>query len=134
MSSQLRFVKCVRFLERNCIVKWVIFFFSFCWLWDFLLEDLKIKKNSHDVHWSVWANIKALHACNNIFKKRIRSMRFWIIYILVQISFWGTALGRFSKCFFNFLSPAKHGDRHFRSAYPPLPHHKKASYGPVICS
>ena len=31
-SSELRFVK------------WVIFFASFCWLWNFLLENLKIKK------------------------------------------------------------------------------------------
>ena len=28
-----------------------------------------------------------LYARNNIFKKRITSMRFWIIYILVQVSF-----------------------------------------------
>ena len=29
-------------------------------------------------------------------------MTFWIIYILVQISILGTALGRFSQFFFNF--------------------------------
>ena len=34
----------MRFFERNCIVKWVIFFASFCWLWDFLLENLILKK------------------------------------------------------------------------------------------
>ena len=28
--------------ERNCIVKWVIFFASFCWLWDFVLENPKL--------------------------------------------------------------------------------------------
>ena len=43
-SSELRFVKWVKFFVRNCIVKWVIFFASFCWLWDFLLENLKIKE------------------------------------------------------------------------------------------
>ena len=32
---QVRFVKWVRFFERNCIVKGVIFFYSFCWLSDF---------------------------------------------------------------------------------------------------
>ena len=32
-----------RFFERNWIVKSVIFFASFCWLWDFLLENLKLK-------------------------------------------------------------------------------------------
>ena len=44
MSSGLRFIKWVRFFEQNCIVKWVIFFSSFCWLWDFLLKNLKLKK------------------------------------------------------------------------------------------
>ena len=43
ISSELKFVKWLRFLQRNCIVKWVIFFASFCWLWDFLLENLKLK-------------------------------------------------------------------------------------------
>ena len=36
MLSELRFVKWVRFFERNCIVKWEIFFASFCWPWDFV--------------------------------------------------------------------------------------------------
>ena len=51
--------------------------------------------------WKIWKlkNIKALYACNNIFKNRILNMRFWFIYILVQISVLGTALGRFSQCF-----------------------------------
>ena len=44
MSSGLRFIKWVRFFEQNCIVKWVIFFSSFRWLWDFLLKNLKLKK------------------------------------------------------------------------------------------
>ena len=30
-----------------------------------------------------------LYAQNNIFKKRISNMKFWIIYILVQVSFFG---------------------------------------------
>ena len=47
----------------------VIFFASFCWLWDFLLENLKVKKNSDDVHWNVWTIIKKLYVRNNIFKK-----------------------------------------------------------------
>ena len=33
-----------------------------------------------------------LYARKNIFKKRITNMRFWIIYILVQISFFGGLL------------------------------------------
>ena len=39
--------------ERNCIVKRAIFFASFCWLSDFLLENLKLKKTV-DVHWNFW--------------------------------------------------------------------------------
>ena len=39
--SELRFVKRMRFFERNCIVKWVIFFAGYCWLWNFQLENLK---------------------------------------------------------------------------------------------
>ena len=31
-----------RFFERNFIVKWVISFASFCWLWDFLPKSLKL--------------------------------------------------------------------------------------------
>ena len=33
--------------------KWMIFFASFCCLWDFLLENLKSRKTSDDVHWTV---------------------------------------------------------------------------------
>ena len=44
MLSDLRFVKRVRFFEQNCIVKWVIFFDSFSWVCDFLLENLELKK------------------------------------------------------------------------------------------
>ena len=34
LLNEMRFVKWVRFFEQNCIVKWVIFIASFCWLWD----------------------------------------------------------------------------------------------------
>ena len=97
---------------------------------DFLLENLNIKKNSDDVQWNVWTNIKTLYARNNIFKKRIPNMIFWIIYIFVQMSFVGTALGRFSQCFFfNFLSPTIVADIFIHSQPPPSSHHEKASYG-----
>ena len=56
--SELRFVKWVRFFERNCIVNWVIFFASFvgfeglCWkIWN--------EKNSDD-HMNIWTNIKVV--------------------------------------------------------------------------
>ena len=44
VSSELRFLRWVRFFERNCVVKRVIFLASFCWLWGFLLENQKNKK------------------------------------------------------------------------------------------
>ena len=44
LSSELRFVNWVTLSERNCIVKCVTFFANFCWLWNFLLENLKLKK------------------------------------------------------------------------------------------
>ena len=95
MSNELNFIKWVRFFERNCIVKWMILIASFCWLWDFLLEKMKLKWNSDDVRWNVWTNIKKLYPQNIIFKTRIPNMAFSIIYILVQISLLGTALGHF---------------------------------------
>ena len=44
LSIELRFVKWVRFFEQICIVNWVIFFASFCWLWDYWLENLTAPK------------------------------------------------------------------------------------------
>ena len=52
-----------------------------------------------------WVSLKKLfsltiYARNNIFRKRIPNMRFWMTYILIQISFFGgTGLGCFSQCF-----------------------------------
>ena len=40
--NELRFVKWVKIFQRNFIKKWVTFFASFCWLWDFLPENLKL--------------------------------------------------------------------------------------------
>ena len=62
-------------------------------------------------------------------------MRFWIIYILVQIIF-GLLEGVLVTVFFfffNFLTSARHGGGHFYSVplSPPPPRHKKVSYGPV---
>ena len=76
MLSNLRFVKWVRFLEQNCIVKWVTLSASFCWLWHFGFAN----------------------------------MMFFIIWLPVQISFFGTVLGHFSHFsvilrFFVFAQP-----------------------------
>ena len=46
ISSEFRFIKWVSFFKQNWIVKWVIFFANFCWLCDFLLKNLKSKKNT----------------------------------------------------------------------------------------
>ena len=52
----------------------------------------EIKKNSDDVHWIVWKNIKQLYTWKNVFKKIIPNNRVWIIYKLAQISFFGGLL------------------------------------------
>ena len=78
ISSELRFVKSVRFFERSYIVKWVIFFASFCWLWDFLLENQKLTKNSGNVHWNVWTNIKScIPETKIIFPKKKKEFQIW---------------------------------------------------------
>ena len=65
------------------------------WLWDFLLEDLK--KNSDDVHWHVWTNIKKLYIRINIFKKKNSKDEILNhLYFGPNFVFWGTALGCFS--------------------------------------
>ena len=42
MFSELWFVKRI-FFDGNLILKWMIFFASFCWLSDFLLKNLKLR-------------------------------------------------------------------------------------------
>ena len=119
LFSMLRFVKCVRFSQRNCIVKWVIFFASCCWFWNFLLEKNMMSTGTCGRIW------KKLYDQNNTFKTRIPNMRFWIIYILVQILFWGgTVLGRFSQFFFLiFVFSQPYWLALFpRPPVPPLPH------------
>ena len=46
-------------------------FRSLCLLWNFLLQNLKLKKkkNSADVHWNVWKSIKILYVQNYVFEK-----------------------------------------------------------------
>ena len=101
MPSKLGFITWVKLFEQNCIVKWVTFFASFCCLWDFMLRNLKLKKTPDVVHRNGWMDIKKLYARNNIFKKRIQNIRLWIVYILVQISFFGGVLwGVLASVFF----------------------------------
>ena len=82
-SSELRFVKWVRFFEENyCKMSNLFRYFLLALRLSARKSD--IKKNS-DVHQSIWTNIKKLYARNNILKKRLPNTRFWIINILVQI-------------------------------------------------
>ena len=68
--------------------------------WWFLLafrlfaRKFGVKKNSDDVHWNVWTNVKKLYTRNNIFKKRIQNI-FWSIF-----RFLGTALGVLANAFY----------------------------------
>ena len=62
-------------------------------------------------------------------------MRFWIIYILFQISFLGMFLGVLASAFFNFSQLDNHGGRQFLHSSPPHPHHhhpKITSYDPGL--
>ena len=72
------------------------------------------KKNSDDIHWNVWTNIKTLYAQKKYFQERIPHLRFLNhLYFGSNVVFWGTALGR-------FLSSANHCGRHFCSAPPTI--------------
>ena len=69
-----------------------------------------------------------LYARNNIFrkKKKITDMRFWIIYILVQVSFLWDCFRAFFKIFCRWSNMVP-----IIFTQPPSSfHNKKASYGP----
>ena len=137
MSSKLRFIRWVRFFKRNCIIKWVIFFGCFCWLWDFLLKNLKLRKKLWYVHWHVWTNIKKLYTRKNIWKKNKQHKIMKISDLDPDFGwdfvFWVTALGRFSQCFF-FFSIFRRRSAMAAKIFiqpAPSPYHEKASSGPV---
>ena len=97
--------------------KRIISFASFCCLWDFLLEIWNQEKTPM---MSTAPYEKKLYIQNNIFKKRIPDMRCWIIYNLVQISFFGRLLkGVLASVFFLFSPSANHGGQHFYPVPPP---------------
>ena len=74
-----KWIEVRKIVEGNCIVKCVIFFASFCWLWDSLLENLKLRNNCGDANWNVWTNIKTRHVRSNIFKKKKRNSTYEIL-------------------------------------------------------
>ena len=95
----------MRFFERSYIVKWVIFFASFCCLWDFLLENQKLTKNSGNVHWNVWTNIKSrIPETKIIFpKKKKKNSKYEILkhlYFGPNFFFRGLRQGILVKFFF----------------------------------
>ena len=119
MSSKLRFVKWVRFFERNCKDKW-FFWLAFVYSEIFSWKIWNSKK-SDDVQCNMWTNINLLNKSpvtflcflkmirilvilffvkwyvrNNILPFKItQNIRFVVIYILVQNSF-------FRDCFWPF--------------------------------
>ena len=90
----------------------------FDWLLRLRARKSEIKKNSDDVQRNVGMNIKSCMP-EIIFskkKKRFLNMRFSIIYILVQHSFFGDCFKAFLSVFyFNFSTSIIHGGRHFHS-------------------
>ena len=97
--SDSRLIKSVRFFEQIYILKWVIFFASFCWLWDSLLENLKLKEKLQ-----IWD---------------FESFIFWPKFRL-----FGAVLRHFSECNFQIF----HLHRTMvADIFTHLSHHKKAS-------
>ena len=114
MPRELWLVKWLRFFDPNCIVKWVIFFSSFCWLCDFLLENLKLKKTSDYLSTNMKSCMPEIIFSK---KKRIPNMLSWIIYILFQISLCRDCFRVFQP---NFSLSANHSCRHLYSASPTI--------------
>ena len=92
MLSELTFLKWVVFFEQNCIVKWVIFVASFCWFWD-SKSELIYKFVSISINFRFSGRVS----------KPTPNKRFWIIYVLAQISFFETVLEPFSQCKFKIF-------------------------------
>ena len=63
----------------------------FGWLWDFLLENMKLKKTlmSTGTYGQIYKSCTPKWYSQKNKKIQNRNIRFWIIYILVQISFFG---------------------------------------------
>ena len=90
MSSELWFVEW-RFFEWNWIAKWVILFARFFLALRLFARKPEIKRKILVMPAGMCEQI-------NIFEKIIPNMRFWIIYILVQILFFqDTTLESFSQ-------------------------------------
>ena len=86
------------FFKRNCLVKWVIFVASFCWLGETTRKS-KINRST---------------ALNK---------KFWIIYFLIQISYFVTIFENFSRCNFKIFRGQQ---TMVPDIFKQLPQHKKA--------
>ena len=127
ISKELRFAKWVRFFWAKLYCKMSNLFSLVFIGFEIFCNKIWNKKS---LMMSIGTCGLKLYARNNIFKKRITNMRFWIIYILVQISFFGGLLqGVLASVFFLFFRhrSAMVSDIFTQSSF----HHKKASYGPV---
>ena len=56
-----------------------------------------IEKNSDDIYWNVWTNIKKLYARNNIFQKRIPNMNH--LSFGPNFAFWGLLQDNLARSF-----------------------------------
>ena len=92
-----------KFFWAKLYCKMSDFIATFCWLWDLLLENLKLEKNSDHVHWNVQTNIKKLYARNNVSKKEFQIWDFESFIFFSKVDFWRTSLERFSQCFFSIF-------------------------------
>ena len=102
ITSDSRFIKSVRFFKQIYILKWVIFFASFCWLWDSLLENPKLKEKLQ-----LWD---------------FESFIFWFKFCRFE-----AVLRHFSQ--YNFKICRLHRTI-VDDIFTHLSHHKKTSYGP----
>ena len=114
----------MRCFELNRMKKCMISFASFCWLWDFSARKSEIKKKT--LMMSTGTYVRKLYVQNNIFKKAIQDMGFWIIYNLVQISFFGRLLKGILAIVFLFFPISQPWWPTFLLS--PPSHHKKSSY------
>ena len=94
------------------------FFTSFCWLWDFLLEKMKLRKRSDHVHW---------YARNNISKKEFQIRCFESFIFWAKVHFFGTSLGLFSQFFFVIFCS---WSTMVADIFTQPRHHEKSSYSP----
>ena len=93
MLSELSSLKWAVFFEQNCIVKWVIFVASFCWLWDSTRKSEINRQTNFSINFRFSGRVS----------KPIPNKRFWIIYFLAQILFFGTVLEPFNQCNFKIF-------------------------------